>query len=112
MSVTLSPYGASLPGTSYICLLGNPHTGLLNSLSSRRHILRANSVNETLAFPDGYNTSHDVDLLGIDLPASLQAQGMYYCEASSRGLATRVPITILANNRKYKHSSYKCITLT
>ena len=108
MTVSPTPYHADHFETSYSCLLSNPDTRLLSQLSHQRHILRANKPSESLLLPNDYSTSNNPPLnkVTINLPASLLAQGMYYCEASGSGLTTRVPIGILAYNSKLKNHHF------
>ena len=107
MSVTSTPFGASASSQSnFYCFLSSPDTDKLNSISRRRHVLRGTSPPyDTLGLPSSSTrvAIPQNNYVMTQLPASIESQGMYYCEATSDGgLTTRVPVTILANDSKLK----------
>ena len=99
MSVTPTPYGAGQDGASFICLLSDPDTDL-NSITTRRLVMRGSlDPYDTLAMPQDadYETNNNLNTYAVLLPNNVQAQGVFYCQASD----TRVPVTILHYDRKY-----------
>ena len=118
MSVTTTPYGASTTSNSYFsCLLSDPDTGELNNIVQGRHVPRS-STDSSLTLPAGNSVvpipqSNSVQISLLPTPDAVNApysQGVYYCEATSRALTTRVPVTILANNSK--NQELICTTLS
>ena len=100
MSVTPTPYGAAQDGASFICLLSDPETDQLNSITTRRLVMRGSlDPYDTLAMPTDtvYETNNNLNTYAALLPNNVQAQGVFYCQASD----TRVPVTILHYDRKY-----------
>ena len=101
MSVTPTPYGAAQNGASFICLLSDPDTDELNSITTKRLVMRGSlSPYNTLAMPKdtAYETNTTLNTYTVLLPNNVEAQGVFYCQASN----TRVPVTILHYDRKYK----------
>ena len=101
MSVTPTPYGAAQKGASFICLLSDPDTDKLNSITTKRHVMRGSlSPYNTLSMPGDtdYETNTTLNTYTVLLPNNVEAQGVFYCQASN----TRVPVTILHYDRKYK----------
>ena len=114
MSVTSTPFGASTSSQSnFYCFLSSPDTNKLNSITHGRHVLRGTAFPyNTLLLPSSSTSSliPQNNYVMTQLPASIESQGMYYCEAiSDEGLTSRVPVTILANNSK---SKFECLTHT
>ena len=104
MSATSAPYGASSPPDSYsyfTCLFSEPDTGELNNVTSGRYVPRS-STDHSLALPSGTESLSFLEdnFILYSLPPALEAQGVFYCETSTRGLITRVPVTILAHGSK------------
>ena len=104
MSVTTTPYGASSSPDLYAyftCLLSEPDTVKLNTLTNGRHVPRSDT-DLSLALPSGteYVSFPGNNVILYGLPDSIEAQGVFYCEAINRGLTTRVPVTILARDSK------------
>ena len=104
MSVTPTPYGAAQNGASFICLLSDPDTDQLNSITTKRLVMRGpNYPYNTLAMPEGtiYTTNTTWNTHTALLPNSAEAQGVFYCETSdSMGTSTRVPVTLLHHGSK------------
>ncbi len=112
MSVTPTPYGATNYNSGiqpvYVCLLSQPDTdtGVLHGIQTGRQVLRGSSYN-TLTLPGGNSqtVTPSSNSRTISLPAPTpESQGVFYCEVSSRGLTTRVPVTILLTSSKYFNS--------
>ena len=106
MSITSTPYGASSSSSSdFSCILNSPDTDQLNNIIAARHVMRGRtSPYNTLSLPSSGSSSvpaYSYRKTSLSPSSSLDAQGVYYCEATSRGLTTRVPVTILASNSKY-----------
>ena len=102
MAITPTPYGASTSSASnFSCILSDPDTGQLTFLARYRYVPRE-SMSADLVVPRNTFVRFDqANSLAVTLlPAGIESQGVYRCQAESRGLSTTVPVTILATESK------------
>ena len=68
---------------------------------SRGRFVARSAEDQTFFSPSGTtSTSHTPEAYAVTvtLPSIIDAQGVYFCGASSRDLTSTVPVTILAAN--------------
>ena len=102
--MTPTPYGADSrsPSPSFVCLLSPPDVGLIPviNIATGRQVLRGseNTFNP-LSLPSEPSVVLNGNNIKITtLTGGNDAEGVYYCGATSNGQTTSVPVTILGQS--------------